>query len=313
MRYFGPTQTEEARTVLAEGLGLLHKLSLNPPKRLYHYTPIAAVQKILTSQVLWATAADHLNDASELIHGVRLARKLLDERIASAGDDRIKRMFGNVARGIRSPGQVFVTCFCAKDDLLSQWRGYGASGGGYSLEFYSALLTQKAPTDDSPQIFSLERVIYRPREKRAVIESLLDMAANHLSAAPGDESIPEVSGVLSSLLGHLCARLKHSGFEEEDEWRLICTVPHLLREDPDTPKVLFRPGSSHLIPYVELKARAWTGPWKGFLPVTGIRVGPTARPRLAEQSLRQFTESLRDRVHLTGVGVVRSKVPLRLL
>jgi hypothetical protein len=46
---------------------------------------------------------------------------------------------------------VFVTCFCEKGDLLSQWRAYarGASGVGYALGFESKSLhgwVQTAPS-----------------------------------------------------------------------------------------------------------------------------------------------------------------------
>jgi hypothetical protein len=74
--------------------------------------------------------------------------------------------------------QVYLTCFCESGDLLSQWRAYGANGGGYSL----GLKFRDDGYRGGETTFMLRRVIYNLNEQRQLIGDLTTEAIDGLRA-----------------------------------------------------------------------------------------------------------------------------------
>jgi hypothetical protein len=111
---------------------------------LYHYTTADGLKGIVENDELWATSAYYLNDSTEIMYGYQLIDEALDvwKKKANPPEDSIaggllyslQRQFGHdyLKRNIITP--IYLTCFCEEDNLLSQWRGYGQSGG-YSVGF----------------------------------------------------------------------------------------------------------------------------------------------------------------------------------
>jgi hypothetical protein len=124
------------------------------PSVLYHYTSPAGLKGILETSSLWATDADFLNDAQELQFGrPQLCDALLTQAESLYPGDRTPDGSAEWSRAavMRSAvdhlrrvdaisraqaEQAYVACFCDHDDLLSQWRDYGISGG-YAIGFRS--------------------------------------------------------------------------------------------------------------------------------------------------------------------------------
>jgi hypothetical protein len=52
---------------------------------LYHYTDLRGFAGILKSQQIWFTDHRHLNDKTELTHGISIAKAMLAKRIANGG------------------------------------------------------------------------------------------------------------------------------------------------------------------------------------------------------------------------------------
>lgn len=73
---------------------------------LFHYTSFEKLFSILDGDSLWASRSRFSNDSTE--------DKIL-------GEDWLKRE--------QYYGDNFILCFCAEDDILSQWRGYCPKGG----------------------------------------------------------------------------------------------------------------------------------------------------------------------------------------
>ena len=72
----------------------------------YHYTSIDKLFKILDGDSLWASRSSFSNDSTE--------GKML-------GEEWIKEN--------QYYGDNYIVCFCDKNDILSQWRGYCPKGG----------------------------------------------------------------------------------------------------------------------------------------------------------------------------------------
>lgn len=127
---------------------------------LLHYTTLGGLRGILSSSCLWATAANCLNDSSEITHffDERLRKLILEEArkyatelarappqlarmVADGGIDKIVNMEADAwqaaLRSVTlSMNRPFVLSLSGPSDariqhsgLLSQWRGYGGEGG----------------------------------------------------------------------------------------------------------------------------------------------------------------------------------------
>ena len=115
-----------------------------PPNTiLHHYTSAEGLKGIIESNELWATSAYYLNDSAEMFYGYHVLKELLDDWLSKnpRPDDSITLA---LARQLRTSFEdlfqkrllrpIYLTCFCEEDNLLSQWRAYGQSGG-YSVGF----------------------------------------------------------------------------------------------------------------------------------------------------------------------------------
>jgi hypothetical protein len=116
-----------------------------PPSRtLFHYTNADGLKGIIEKNELWATSAYFLNDSAEITYGYGLldealkdwisANPLPEESLSLGLALKLQKAFGldRLKRNVIEP--IYLACFCEDDNLLSQWRAYGQSGG-YSLAF----------------------------------------------------------------------------------------------------------------------------------------------------------------------------------
>src|SRR4030095_10743470 len=111
----------------------------NRPEILYHYTTAHGLLGILQSGELWASNSRWMNDPSEILYASQPLRRVALDEISVC-----KRQFEHDFKGLEqcitnwlddyeNNARVYVSCFCKDGDLLSQWRGYGAYGGGYAV------------------------------------------------------------------------------------------------------------------------------------------------------------------------------------
>lgn len=109
---------------------------------IWHYTGGTGLLGIvnLDRPHIYATNALCLNDTHELLialdHQVAMMKASLPSRDDLVGEHTVARLYkrwviDNLDH-VSPPSGVYVTSFCRKGDLLSQWRGYG-TGTGYAL------------------------------------------------------------------------------------------------------------------------------------------------------------------------------------
>ena len=129
------------------------------PPILYHYTDAAGFLGICQSRSLWASDATFLNDSTEVAYASGVLQEVIDQLDHEFGGDvggphvaldwLLKLLLD---RSWRPDFDVFVSCFCAYGDLLSQWRGYPAPSGGYAIGFHTSAIFDTAGM--------LRRVVY---------------------------------------------------------------------------------------------------------------------------------------------------------
>ena len=309
-------------------------LHSEPPDVLYHYTNAAGFLGIVTDEELWASNAAFLNDSTELIYMGDILADVLNELRApfhkreKTNPSPIETLMRALAPSsppvaptwaeqiilsmqvypavFESLIDVFVSCFCPDGDLLSQWRGYPSSGGGYAVGVRSAALVTGPGT--------LRRVVYEPEKQRQLLRDLLApisdaVAAKHESEDGGKHYHELVTGqhlasVASSLLecGYC---FKHPKFTEEDEWRLVVTSSHLRK--PVDPQPLVRATPNGLLPYVR---RALPHDQEDQRPLAQVIVGPGPRPKLAADAAAQLLRNAG--YERTSDIVMHSAIPLRV-
>jgi|GEM_PF-2818943 len=176
-------------------------------KRLYHYTNLSNFWNIVKSDSFWATESRFSNDAEERIWGMKIGRDKLD--------------FKDIDNDLHTINH-FVVCFCDESDILSQWRGY-ATGGGVSIGLdlgmtlpYTVFLKpeplDKSPftdTDNCGTCYTRPfKVIYLDKEtdKMETVRRILGSDNREISEEQFTALLPFV---------------KHNGFKEEKEWRLV--------------------------------------------------------------------------------------------
>jgi hypothetical protein len=287
------------------------------PRMLWHYTDAAGLNGILTSDRLWATQARFLNDSKEIAYGAELATRVLarHNRVGLKRDTvQFIRDMGNPERRIIEDFfdktlDVFVTCFCSKRDLLSQWRAYAGhdSVGGYALGFRPPrnpqVWAQSAPGNHG---LALRRVLYDEAEQELVCRGLIRRLVEILNEDPAD--VARQAAFARHLLDgivELTTWCKHPAFAEEQEWRLI----YLRNNDRDPLPLKHRAGRGLVIPYVELEVPKRAGRNAAHLPLAEIDCGPSTAPELKQQGVRSLLNSMS---HFATVKVGGSLAPLRL-
>jgi Protein of unknown function (DUF2971) len=111
--------------------------SRNENIKLYHYTNLDGLQGILNKRMLWSSHTGSFNDPAELQYGKDLIVSELTQKKNVVTHREIQTLLEELISLIKIYDTVFyhnyVTCFCESGNLLSQWRGYADSGGGYSI------------------------------------------------------------------------------------------------------------------------------------------------------------------------------------
>lgn len=143
-------------------------------------------------------------------------------------------------------------CVCSlseQGDLLSQWRGYSSSVGGYSIGFNKEALEKTLIGSG----FKLIQCIYDELEQKHLIHGIVDRV--FVESDENFESTFLSNTVVNSpavyVLHHellkISPKIKSYTFKEEAEWRIVS------EDFTKYYEMEFRSGKSSLIPYVEIQ------------------------------------------------------------
>lgn len=247
---------------------------------LYHYCSIESFYGIITSKKIWLSAASQSNDSKELSY--------LDELLTIARNE----FDGNIDIAARSADICecskwlpFIFCLSEHDDLLSQWRGYGANGTGFSIGFnlcaIEALLKNINNSSSRP-LLNFESVIYNCNDQKEIVTKCLR------------------ENKLEELIYGFYPRFKNDSFHEEKEWRLISGLSMGGTGFRSFDSIKFRMSNSQMLMHLEI-------PIEQYFPslIKEIIIGPKSK---IERSTLHFF--LRNH-GLAGVQIRESKVSLR--
>jgi hypothetical protein len=278
-----------------------------PTELVYHYTLASGLQGIIESRSIWLSDFSYLNDATEVRHGLGVARNVLEELRQEKRHTDSPELFNALLTTFSDEKhpRVCMACFSREGDSLSQWRAYGT----VALGFRASPLMFGQNTMMNPK---LQAVIYSPDKQRQQLRILF----HHHSLALQKDL--ETHGrrmfdihhdyVVGTLYSHI-AFFKDEAFADEREYRLVYIEnPELFEKIgiARAPKH-FRSRGNILIPYVKSSDLVEELPAK--LPLEEVIIGPQENVTLVERSVSEFLEA-----HgYNEVRVRRSRVPYRPL
>lgn len=296
--------------------------------KLYHYTTYEGLSGILETQNLWATNYQFLNDALEIqlfknrlraaLTPIIIEHVLIQHGFCSNFQQILNERISEVVDGnYKITGHEFyITSFCGqhsdaysrKNGLLSQWRGYGGDGG-YAIVFDTAKLKIALEPEAkffNYQLVSLTDVFYDDNtyeEKfychlREVAKFTIEMLSRIRS---GRQDIPSAEKAYPSIINCM-SRLKHQGFKEENEVRIVVYAPlldekYIERNHEGKPKpnkeIKTRLKNGQKATYIELKAN-----W----PIEQIIVGP-------HKNKEERAAQLKERLKGKNIEILISETP----
>lgn len=284
---------------------------------LFHYTTLEGLKGIVKNRSLWFTHTSSLNDPSELEYGKDLIVDILmKEKINKHEkiiDDFLQSLIDNMNMFSKVMYETYIACFCESNNLLSQWRGYAASGGGYNLgfEFTSDTKfyhTKDESSDDSYVI--LRKIQYLLKDQIEKVENYISSllcyandAIVYLNKHGGVQSHwPQMAAMESSNpFFDLMFSFKNPVFKEEKEWRLIKS--RFKERKPE--QIKFRENAKGVIPYLEtFMFEDIEG--QLFFPLRSIKLGPTHDTLSTKSALDLFIRKesvLENKITLNADGV----------
>lgn len=286
---------------------------------LWHYTIPKGLTGIIESNSLWATDVFYLNDSTELMHGINIARKIVKDKISLFGGDERKRLerfdkdLSFIGPDHKRP--VYVCSLSKAENELSQWRAY-CRGGGFSIGFPHQGLVNAI----QGQHFELKECVYDTGEQQKIINHLIDSQVMPYIKNPEQFSnVPCTEQMISSIvcggsnkfiweLSSTCSTLKHPSFKREEELRLVFDHKYAFEKDENGKNKIrpkFRTKNGLIIPYISIKLSENEDFWRQVR----IIIGPTKY----EKELKGSVHTLFRKYHKTSISITNCGIPLREL
>lgn len=265
-----------------------------PPEnqKIYHYTDLGALSSIVSGHDLWLTNSQYSNDEDESRHGYEIAAEVIGKRLRKAKRARprdqaeIDYIEALASLVKANPAQGFyICCFCEEDNLLSQWRSYGANGTGVSIAFDPMEFIRITGADMPMGLMRLWKVFYDRKQQSKIVLRAIEFT---WEVRQPPDSTEQLARRAADAIQFFIPTFKNPDFREERERRLIFT-PAI--DCPVKPR--YRIGRGMLIPYYSVRdlaeAAGQLGPGGTWpLPIRSLTVGPSAQKTLNVESSRML-------------------------
>jgi hypothetical protein len=296
---------------------------LNQHNRLVaHYTTAETAMKILNGRSLWLRNAAVMNDYSEVDYGRNIVNQVLSgpllprfkaalDGISDGLHERVVKSYAETLSHVR---EIFFLSSLSEHDpaeqfgRLSMWRAYGGPVAGVALLFKGGVVDLEL---DMEMELSLTPVLYGDAMKfDAEFQVLLHNLETNVDFLKSVD-LELVSNAMTQLLQTSMLGIKHPGFAEEREWRIIHRPIHFPSEHVKahrfslggTPQTIYKvpfhnPAEKFDCPQLDLNELLF-----------GIMIGPCAYPETVYRAVR-------DEMEAAGIvdadkRIFNSGIPLR--
>lgn len=184
----------------------------------YQYRNFKSFWEILKSDSFWATNARFSNDEEEQKFGKKIITSIFNDK----GIDNLDDIEFN---------ENYIICFCAENDKLSQWRGYASEGGvsmGFDFGIPRAFLIPHSDIDknydssnSTVQYVGLDSVCYvDPQQDNETDKEFSEKISKQINLVNSTND-KVVNKTYQNEIQKKVPFIKHSGFIEENEYRLV--------------------------------------------------------------------------------------------
>jgi hypothetical protein len=272
-------------------------LKMSPPDKLYHYTSPEALLAIVTHKELWCTDALFLNDSSELLHTIKIAKAIIQEKIEGGSNTQysegvialLKEILVEI--DIVTQQATYIASFTRLPDDLSQWRAYCPPSGGYAIGFPVIQLVDMINKSSKGLMNSIfAECIYDLGIQRSILGDIIDEIANQFVAHFGQNMYINVKdggpflmlpfkNEAITYIHKIAPLMKDYSFRDEKEWRFVGTVRSdywVGRDILLDEKLGFRASSKGIVPFFKLKIADEESPYLGKRGNVSfsVRIGP---------------------------------------
>ncbi|MGH8498457.1 MAG: DUF2971 domain-containing protein [Methylococcales bacterium] len=292
---------------------------------LAHYTSIQTIEKIIKDEEIWFSNPLCMNDTEELRFGLNTGMRLftqsnvVDEIIGKQKADDARQKLTDCYMEYNKTHAIKVYVFCLSehrpddnDGKLSMWRAYGSGGNGAAIVFNTEPIFK---WEDSPLIIA--KVDYATREERKkklgqLIQKWCSIVAdNHIA----EDKFWIAPASLFNAFTLFALTWKHSGFKEEQEWRVIY-MPERDRKGILKDKMSYVIGSRGVEPKLKLNIAPLPGspspsPISLASLLDRIILGPCVSSDLAISSFHVMLNQIKPEFPEFVDKVFASTIPLR--
>lgn len=312
-----PISRDKALTVFMPVFAEVLRRMQTEKRSFAYYTSVDTALRIIGGQSIWMRNARHMNDIADVQHGIAAVdsffsakgnRSRLYQVLGTGAGSSIDAFWSNYRS--RLIGEVYITCVSehtrSEDDYgrLSMWRAYCANPDGVALVLNTApfyLETNELNAYSSPVYYG-HATDFHDR-----VNDVLDNIERERQPDWTDREITD-HFAMALLFGAVC--LKHPGFREEQEWRVV-HMPNAIQRRSRLRRldnVLDPPQTIFEIPLISDPAVGLTGLSPAEL-IERIIVGPSSRGLATSAEL---AAALRAQGVADPVGrIVTSGIPLR--
>ena len=233
----------------------------------HHYTTLQAALGILATGHIWFTERAHLNDQSELLHGLKIAVDALRKRDRNTEATQLEANGQGVFQNFR----FFSASFSLESDDISQWKKYADGGKGVVLSFTARTFDKPRAKvvqliGDNPTVVGCP-MSYNNADLQSVICAIIDKWDR------------KNIGELSDHVFMIASMFKDECWKGEREYRLFvhCRREVILRSF----RYKTRERDGRLVAYLDFPIRHWDDANNYF--IYRIALGPNAPTTLATQ------------------------------
>lgn len=294
---------------------LQNKMSDLFDKKLVHYTSAVVAREIIEKEQLWLRKTTFMNDYSEIIYGKQYFDSLLEDpeimvilnnilKPLTNLDDNLsnfKELYHNFINDVEK--RTYISCLSehlpSEDAIgrLSMWRAYSNSSG-------VALVINPKITSKIGIPLNILPVTYSKEDFKIVFINILKKIEDIIKNNIKDKQLLSTTATINILLKlnfliyiyMYVISLKHQGFWEEREWRIILSSPFSDTAPTIPQKFIERSienikGNPEVIYKLNLKELSFINP-KGESLLEKIIIGPTANSEILVDS---FSEILKNK------------------
>jgi hypothetical protein len=273
---------------------------------IYHYTNAEGLKGIIESNSFYATQYNFLSDPTEITYVINIIKNEIEKIVKPNMDNNIfqelnklfdfKLYFDDLLSVFIN--DIYLVCFSAGGDQLSQWRGYGANGEGYAIGIKTEYLKKNIPVTRGISLnpeFSLLEISYNENELHALIEKYSIKFIEILEKTNDEKILTEKYNILLEMLDELVFLYKNPSFKEENEWRFVHHTE--VKKDNTTDNILFRCINKINKPFAKIDIKPDS--------IKEIIIGP----KLNEKKSMLVLEQLLIKNNYSNVKISKSKIP----